>query len=314
MMSTCSTSTSVSTPATLAPLVAFLTRPLARAYAPATVAALQSYLHTALAACIPNSGSTGEGEESETTLHLSPSCPPPAPLQAACLLTGVRWAAWARLLAAGLDLTLFVSQRAIAVKLGRISRRVLWAVSASTTVEAPAAKRVMLGLAARARAGKGAALHPTRVPTLLSSCISAADLSPPSPDEDESSDESDSESEYSSDFDAHSDSGSSVSSASSVSEQCGYPVLRSKADVKCFLYAGGATHVVSGGVMLGSAASARPSPTSAPIYTPIPSRPAPARPSCAPTLRMAMTTARKPAASWRTPARAGDAASWRRSA
>ncbi|KAJ7469689.1 hypothetical protein FB451DRAFT_1560029 [Mycena latifolia] len=297
--------TFTSTPATLAPLAAFLTRPLARAYAPATVSALQGYLHNALAPCI---------SQSEATLHLSPRCPPPAPLQAACLLTGVRWAAWARLLAAGLDLTLFVSQGAIAVKLGRMPRRVLWAAAA----EAPAPRRVMLGVSGTTtRERRGAALHPTRVPTLLSSCTYASDLEPES-DSDSDSD-SDFESEYSSDFDTHSDSGSSASSfssAPSVSELATYPVLRTKADVKRFLYAGGATHVVSGGVML----SARPSPaldasplfnsSSAPMLTttPTPMRPAPTSPS------RVGTTARKPAASWRRPARAAaaDAGSWRR--
>ncbi|KAJ7469681.1 hypothetical protein FB451DRAFT_1400507 [Mycena latifolia] len=185
-------------------------------------------------------------------MHLSPSCPPHAPLQAACLLTGVRWAASAPLLATGLELTLFVSTGAIEVKLRRMPKRVVWAAAA----EAPAPCRAILGIPGiTRRTRQGTALHPTRAPTLLSSCTYAADLS-----SNEDVSDSDSCSEYSSDLDDR------------------------------FLYAGGTTHVISGGVMLGSRASSGYSAS-----TPIANRPAPARPFGVGLPFAAI----KPAASWR---------------
>ncbi|KAJ7176274.1 hypothetical protein C8R43DRAFT_556494 [Mycena crocata] len=218
---------STSTPST-SHLVSFLTRPLMKSYTPATVVALQ----LALLAALSESAST-------LTLFLSATCPPPAPLQRACLASGIRWADWIRLLSSGLDCTLFLTPTSVAVRLGTMPRRVVWSASASAAGQPTSTSfkplrsvsvsatptpfnGVTRGLRAtlasaltrtRTRIGPAAALNPTRIPTLLSASCTFAPASPSSESEfsSASDDSDDSDSDY-----APSDSGRSSTSSSSV--------------------------------------------------------------------------------------------------
>ncbi|KAJ6546207.1 hypothetical protein DFH09DRAFT_1171487 [Mycena vulgaris] len=262
-------------------LVSFLTRPLMRSHTPATIVSLQLCLHTAFSSTLAQPAS----------LLLSASCPPPPQIQRACLVSGVRWAEWIRLLSGGLDVQLFISESALSVQLGSMPRRSLWVAPADTTARPPSAPSSISKLRspvlmpagtafgarlratlASARTRRGAALNPTRIPTLLSS---------------ESDLDSDSESDSDSDVSDSGSSFTSVSSATSVSSDSRSPICTpaspAKPDVTRYMYQGGVTQVVSGGVMLGA-----PSPKRAPAMF------ANRRPSGIP-----QHAARKTADSWR---------------
>ncbi|KAJ7641026.1 hypothetical protein FB45DRAFT_899289 [Roridomyces roridus] len=248
---------------TITHLVSFLTRPLMRAHAPKTILALQRHLLAAFTA----------PDFVATEFLLSADCPPPPTLQVACLVSGIRWAEWIRLLSAGLDLRVILEPTELVVELG--TRRLVRVASSA----------IGGGVNSLARP-RSAAINPTRVPTSLSSCYSASD-------DEEEEDYSDSESES----DVESDSGcSAASSATSVEDVCAKPIpilrptpfLLRKPTAKAtqvaaqrYLYDGGVTQVLSGGVMLGSAAAAptpkRAAPTPVLPKLRIPSaRPAPA--------------------------------------
>ncbi|KAJ7355257.1 hypothetical protein DFH08DRAFT_1076413 [Mycena albidolilacea] len=280
-------------------LVAFLTRPLTKIHAPSMILALQLALHSALSSAPP------------TSLHLSATCPPPPELQRACLVAGISWAEWIALLSHGLEVRLFLSEFSVAVELGRMPRRVLWSFkpeshasrssAARPTGRSFSASRVRAAMAAlpTSRVRVGAALNPTRVPTLLSCSYTVEDVSAVA-----DCDFSDSDSED--DSDAESDSGcsftsvSSASSASSTSSVCAYtPYAPAKADVKRYTYEGGATQVLSGRVMLGSASAARPVLQRQPrFFKPSPT-PAAASAGAAARLRKAASSAASAASSWR---------------
>ncbi|KAJ7610385.1 hypothetical protein FB45DRAFT_942374 [Roridomyces roridus] len=252
-----------STTTTITHLVSFLTRPLMRAHAPKTILALQRHLLAAFTA----------PDFVATEFLLSADCPPPPTLQVACLVSGIRWAEWIRLLSAGLDLRVILKPTELVVELGtrrlvRVASSAVDGVKSVTDAPRP----------------RSAAINPTRVPSSLSSCYSASD------------DEDDSDSEFESESDAESDSGhSSVSSATSVENVCAkpLPILRptpfllrrptaakaTQAAAQRYLYDGGVTQVLSGGVMLGSAAPtpkrAAPAPA-LPKLRILSARPAPA--------------------------------------
>ncbi|KAJ7128655.1 hypothetical protein C8R44DRAFT_979270 [Mycena epipterygia] len=218
-------------------LVSFLTRPLMRSHNPATIVSLQLCLHTALSA------------STQSSLLLSASCPPPPQIQRACILSGIRWADWIRLLSGGIDLQILISESSLSVQLGTMPPRIIWdAVSlhapkprspAFIPVGTPFGARLRATLAS-ARTRRGAALNPTRIPTLLSSTDSDADS-----DSDSDSDISDSGCSFTS-------ASSSTSVATTASAK---PVVdHTKTDVTRYMYQGGSTQVMSGGVMLGAAA------------------------------------------------------------
>ncbi|KAJ7666354.1 hypothetical protein B0H17DRAFT_1336352 [Mycena rosella] len=232
-------------------LVSFLTRPLMRAHTPATIVALQVYLNAALAPCLDSS--------SESTLLLSARCPPPPALQKACIVSGVRWADWIRLLSAGIDVQVLVSNASLSVRLGKMPRRTLWVAPREDdqfSKYAAWAWPVVSPLAS-ARTRRGAAINPTRIPTLLSACTSASEI--------ESDSDCDSDSDSGSD--CESDSGrSSISAFSFTSASSASSSSRSapKPGVMRYNYTGGVTHVVSGGVMLGAGANPTPKPAAPP--------------------------------------------------
>ncbi|KAJ6459985.1 hypothetical protein C8R45DRAFT_1221251 [Mycena sanguinolenta] len=229
-------------------IVSFLTRPLMKTYSPATILALQLSLHASLSSA-PKSSS----------LVLSTKVPPPLALQRACVVAGIRWAEWIRLLSRGLDVHILVTDSTVAVALGRMPPRIVWVAPpagkhAPASFHAPAflsiAPRRSAHLratftSARARSCRGAALNPTRIPTLLSASYNADDLA--------------SDSESDSDLDSDSDvseSGSVSSSATSVSSTSSRSRSRAALcptpdDVERYIYDNGVTQVVSGRVMLG---------------------------------------------------------------
>ncbi|KAJ6550276.1 hypothetical protein B0H19DRAFT_1378843 [Mycena capillaripes] len=240
--------------AVLTQLVSFLTRPLMRSHSPATIVSLQLSLHNGLSSLLP-----------ESSLLLSAKCPAPPVIQRACLLSGVRWAEWIRLLSRGIDLEIFIIESSLDLKLGRMPRKSLWKAPDNScpvvsTLRFPALFPAGTPLNARlrstlasARTRRGAALNPTRIPTLLSSSYDANDIAS----------DSDSDADSDSDSDCESDSGfsfTSASSATSVSTASFAPFLctpvratpAAKPDVKRYTYHGGVTQVVSGGVMLGA--------------------------------------------------------------
>ncbi|KAJ7189146.1 hypothetical protein C8R46DRAFT_1341726 [Mycena filopes] len=255
----------------LTQLVSFLTRPLMRSHTPTTIIALQLALTRAFSSPSPSSFES-------TAFLLSPHCPPPAPIQRACLLTGVRWADWIALLSNGVEVRLYLTATALSVKVGRMPRRTLW-LSASVAAPikstalalmlVPAAQPLASRLRAAAtltctRAQRGAALNPTRIPTLLSCAISSS--------VDDDCEESDSEeSEFCESDEDSEDDFSSASSATSVSSTSVRAACAADdAEVVEYSYEGGRTRVMSGGVMLGAA-------TSAPVLAPAPAWVAPAQ-------------------------------------
>ncbi|KAJ7167024.1 hypothetical protein C8R46DRAFT_1192253 [Mycena filopes] len=235
-------------------LVSFLTRPLMRSHTPATIISLQICLQTALLA------------SPESTLFLSASCPPPAPIQRACLLTGVRWADWISLLSGGVDVQVFLTEALLAVKVGTLPRRTLWfTASVAAPIKSTALALMLVSSAmpfkhrlraaaalTSTRARCGAALNPTRIPTLLSSSWedeTDAESDMYDSDSDSDSESSDSESGYS--F----TSASSATSISTPTSPTALPFRRApsaKSEPAQYTYEGGVTRVMSGGVMLGS--------------------------------------------------------------
>ncbi|KAJ7033757.1 hypothetical protein C8F04DRAFT_1260743 [Mycena alexandri] len=297
----------MSTTNTINHLVSFLARPLMKSHTPATIVAVQVSLHT-----------TFSSSPSSFKLLLSANCPAPTAIQRACIVSGVRWAEWIYLLSSGLDLQLFIAATSLDVELGTMPRRSLWVAPENPETVVPAVTMRSAALvpagrpfAARLRATlaterirRGAAINPTRIPTLLSSCALP---------EDDPATDSESESDSDSDSDI-SDSGSSLTSTSSATSvsNASYIFVAStpaKVDTKPkvvtrYMYRGGVTQVMSGGVML----SAAPTPKSPVSLLPLPksrltSTSSPfsnARPSG---MRQAGTTARKTgvlaADSWR---------------
>ncbi|KAJ6502917.1 hypothetical protein C8R47DRAFT_1107183 [Mycena vitilis] len=231
-------------------LVSFLTRPLMRTRTPATIASLQLSLRTAFAT-LP----------AESSLFLSGTCPPPPAVQRACIVSGILWADWIRALSGGIDVQVYITPATLAVKLGRMPRRVLWKCAQTQTVPTSLSAFRFPAAAASVRPRRGAAaLHPTRIPSLLSSCsYDALDLEL----------DSDSDSECDSDSASECDSDSSFTSASSASSHASsFASMRAIANAKReYKYNGGVTQVVSGGVMLGLAPSTpAPAPESKPRH------------------------------------------------
>ncbi|KAJ7868714.1 hypothetical protein B0H13DRAFT_2063984 [Mycena leptocephala] len=199
-------------------LVSFLTRPLMRSHAHATIVSLQLCLQSSLS-----------GLPAESSFLLSAKCPPPLAIQRACLVSGMRWAEWIRLLSSGIDLQIFITESSLAVKVGTMPRRILWVAPDTAS---PAVKTVSPSIrpfallpagtpfgarlrttvvSTRTRRGATCALNPTRIPTLLSYSFDAEELASAS----DSDADSDCDSESDSDSDI-SDSGFSFTSASSA--------------------------------------------------------------------------------------------------
>ncbi|KAG7087257.1 hypothetical protein E1B28_013238 [Marasmius oreades] len=96
---------------TLLELVNFLTRPLTKAYPVLTIMCHRQVLQKQLQSAFFSNRTTC----APFTLFFSPILLPPAPVYAACLMSGVRWVEWVRLLAPH-GMCVFVMEGAIKVK------------------------------------------------------------------------------------------------------------------------------------------------------------------------------------------------------
>ncbi|KAJ6604325.1 hypothetical protein DFH09DRAFT_1068031 [Mycena vulgaris] len=106
--------------ATVAHAVSFLTRPLLKSYAPATIVKLQLVLEANLTALyaqswVVNDPLRGSGRR---CLTLSPDCLPPRAVYAACIAAGVQWFDWIALLG-GREFDFFVDPGCVSMRLDR---------------------------------------------------------------------------------------------------------------------------------------------------------------------------------------------------
>ncbi|KAF8213401.1 hypothetical protein K438DRAFT_1956797 [Mycena galopus ATCC 62051] len=122
-------SASSSLSATVAHAVSFLTRPLLKSYAPATIMKLQLVLEPSLTALYAPSWDVtdplrGSGRR---CLTLSPDCLPPRAVYAACIAAGVQWFDWIALLG-GREFDFFVDPGCVSMRLDRRGQFVsIWA-------------------------------------------------------------------------------------------------------------------------------------------------------------------------------------------
>ncbi|KAJ7279678.1 hypothetical protein C8J57DRAFT_1303944 [Mycena rebaudengoi] len=263
----------MSTSASVAHLISFLTRPLLSAYAPATVTSAQLILNATLAT-VPSA-----------TFTVSASGTPPASILSASIGAGIPWASWFNALGGGRDVLVFYGPTFVKVRVGDGQVTTVWSEDAQGSVtpisQLKAVPLLQQSTGARLRAAllsarvrsirrEQAATAPIRLPSLLSAS------SPTSSDSDSSYDDSDSdsdcESSTSSRFTSYSAESLLTSAASSpvssppksaclplplyraprpASKPSLISVDKAKKDLTAYLYQGGVTRVMTGGVMLG---------------------------------------------------------------
>ncbi|KAJ7919116.1 hypothetical protein B0H13DRAFT_2187093 [Mycena leptocephala] len=134
-------SASSSLSATVAHAVSFLTRPLLKSYAPATIVKLQLVLEANLTALYAPSWDMSQPlrGSGRRCLTLSPNCLPPRAVYAACIAAGVQWFDWAGLLG-GRELDFFVDPGCVSMRLDRKGQLVtIWAdeIPSPTVVKRP---------------------------------------------------------------------------------------------------------------------------------------------------------------------------------
>ncbi|KAF7340068.1 Zn(2)-C6 fungal-type domain-containing protein [Mycena venus] len=243
-------------------VVAFLTRPLLSAFSPAAVSSVQLILNASLAT-VPSA-----------TFTLNATSTPPAPLLAASIGVGIPWAAWFSALAGGDDILLLYGPGYVKVRFGDAAVLDLWNEDSVSRVQAQVKvgpsplfqqntsarlRATLLSARVRCMRRERAAAEPIYIPSPLASqpdCDS---------DSDSDSDCSDSASSTSSKFTSYSDASPYVRrlpshhasksradrAPSSAPQAVLAPVDRSKKDTTAYLYQGGVTRVMTGGVMLG---------------------------------------------------------------
>ncbi|KAJ7931039.1 hypothetical protein B0H13DRAFT_2309040 [Mycena leptocephala] len=172
----------------------------------------------------------------DTSYLLSAKCPPPPAIQRACLVSGMQWAEWIRLLSSGVDLQIFIIESSLAVN--QSSPPIRSSDIFPTGTPFGARLRATL-VSARARGGASCALNPTRIPILLSYSFDAEELA------------------SASDSDAGSDSDSDISDSrfSFTSASSDVRVLH----ISRIPYQDDVTQVMSGGVMFGVPGNHAPS-------------------------------------------------------
>ncbi|KAJ7655134.1 hypothetical protein DFH06DRAFT_491847 [Mycena polygramma] len=136
-----SASSSLST--AVAHAVSFLTRPLLKSYAPATIAKLQLVLEANLTALYAQSWDVTEPlrGSGRRCLTLSPECLPPRPVYAACIAAGTQWFDWIALLSTR-EFDLFVDPGCVSMRLERKGNLVtIWSdeIPCPTAVKRPSA-------------------------------------------------------------------------------------------------------------------------------------------------------------------------------
>ncbi|KAJ7140295.1 hypothetical protein C8R43DRAFT_594534 [Mycena crocata] len=266
-------------------VIAFLTRPLLAAFAPASVTSAQLILNASLS--------------SNATFTLTSTTAPPPSIQAASIGSGISWASWFNTLGGGRDLLLFYGPGYLKVRIGDAQVMDVWSEESQGSVvpisriqKAPAVPLLQQSTGARLRSALLSArirsmkraqqqAEPIRIPSLLTTAS-----------------DSDSDSSYdpASESDSDSDCGSSTSSrftsyssesltsaatsppatpakAASLAlpvaptyvalhrrSQTTYraskttrrvPVDHTKKDTTAYIYQGGVTRVMTGGVLLG---------------------------------------------------------------
>ncbi|KAJ7147848.1 hypothetical protein C8R43DRAFT_1009719 [Mycena crocata] len=255
-------------------VIAFLTRPLLSASAPASVTSAQLILNASLA---PNG-----------TFTLTSTSTPHSSLYAASIGSGIPWTVWFNALGGGGDVLLFYGPGYLKVRIGDSEVTDVW--NEETQGSVPISRLHGALLSARVRSLKRAEqqqqAEPIRPPSLV---LTASD----SESSEDSSSDSDSDSDYasstSSRFTSYSSSESLTSAASSPPatpakaaslmlpavptyvvlprrSQAAYraphrvavdrsvhfvPVDRSKKHTTAYIYQGGVTRIMTGGVLLG---------------------------------------------------------------
>ncbi|KAJ6501737.1 hypothetical protein C8R47DRAFT_241464 [Mycena vitilis] len=120
--------------------VSFLTRPLLKSYAPATIAKLQLVLEANLTALYAQSWDATEPlrGSGRRCLTLSPECLPPRAVYAACIAAGVQWFDWIALLSAR-EFDFFVDPNCVSMRLQRKGDLVTIWSNSQTAVKRPSA-------------------------------------------------------------------------------------------------------------------------------------------------------------------------------
>ncbi|KAJ7137958.1 hypothetical protein C8R44DRAFT_975903 [Mycena epipterygia] len=255
-------------------VISFLTRPLLSVATPAAVTSAQLILSASLASALT------------ATLTLSSATPPPS-IYAAAIGSAIPWAEWFNALGGGRDILLFYGPGYLKVRVGDAPVTDVWSeetqgsiVPISQMKSVPllqqstgARLRAML-LSARVRSMRRAekqtaSADPIRIPSLLTPSDSDDDCSS------DSGSDSDCGSSTSSKFTSYSNDSLTSAASSPPStppksasvalpavprSQTPYraskttrrvPVDSSKKDLTAYLYQGGVTRVMTGGVMLG---------------------------------------------------------------
>ncbi|KAJ6568116.1 hypothetical protein B0H10DRAFT_2200024 [Mycena sp. CBHHK59/15] len=259
-------------------VISFLTRPLLAAHAPSAVTSAQLILNASLLSV------------TSATFSLSPTVTPPPSIHAASIGSGISWDAWFTALGGGRDILLFYGPGYVKVRFGDEQVVSVWSEETQGSVvpisqiksvpllqqSTGARLRAML-LSARVRhmrreqAAAATTAEPIRLPSLLFAPTADSDSDASS----DSGSDSDCESATSSKFTSYStESLTSVSSSppgtppkvsvalpiSTPKPQTPYraskntrrvPIDHAKKDLTAYLYQGGVTRVMTGGVMLG---------------------------------------------------------------
>ncbi|KAJ7140235.1 hypothetical protein C8R43DRAFT_1109573 [Mycena crocata] len=265
-------------------VIAFITRPLLAAFAPASVTSAQLILNASLA--------------SNATFTLTSTTAPPPSIQAASIGSGISWASWFNTLGGGRDILLFYGPGYLKVRIGNAQVMDVWSEESQGSVvpisgiqKAPAVQQSTGArlrsalLSARIRSMKRAEqqAEPIHIPSLLAPVFDSDSGSDSSYDAGSESDHSDSDcsSSTSSRFTSYS-SESLTSAATSppvtpvkaaslalpvapsyvalprrsqtsyrASKITRIPVDHMKKDTTAYIYQGGVTRVMTGGVLLG---------------------------------------------------------------
>ncbi|KAJ7594870.1 hypothetical protein C8J56DRAFT_450809 [Mycena floridula] len=222
-------------------LVAFLTRPLLLSYPRTTVLKAQLVLEAGFMSLFP--------AHQPFKFVFSTQTATPSPFVAACQLSGISWAKWVGLFG-GQDIHFFVSERSIKIAINEDGTPSLNIWQAESTAVSRLRQTVESAQSRR---------------------------SSPAPDDEESDSDSDTDSTTSSLF-SSAESMTSVSSTSSsikpsilMKQSCPVPRYQppnqrrlaqqaSKKPVTNYMYQGGSTGVVTGGVMLSGAKITSPGP------------------------------------------------------
>jgi len=230
-------------------LISFLTSPLILTHAPATILSLQLYLQATFSSF------------TAPILTLSPSSSAPPQIYYACLASGVSWEDWITVLCPdGRPVQLLISKAAIhARKSGLPGLLTIWRAKddehltlvpiSKTSTDSSFRARLQAALSSartRRRADEDDEPMAIRIPTLLQATH----------DDEDSDSESDSDSDSIFSYASR----DSMSSATTLSSMSSYPgtspqVDLTKKTVTKYMYQGGVTKVMTGGVMLGKPAS-----------------------------------------------------------